>query len=370
MKIAIDGRCLMNGNYSGVGWYAYNLIENLLAIDQSNQYVIFYNSSRPVSAPAFTAPNLEVKRCNYPNRLFNFSLNFFGRPILDRLIGGCDVFFSPNLHFLSLSNQTKSVLAVHDLSFLIDHDFFTAKQRYWHQLILNKRLIEKADQIIVDSNSTKQDLMELFNYPSAKISVVHLGVAEKYFATVSETERVIVRQKYHLPEKFLLSVGTIEPRKNLLGTIKALDALGWPIDLVVAGNYGWKFGEVKKLIETNSRIRPLGYIDEADKPALYQLASGLVYPSYYEGFGLPILEAMAASCPVVAGNNSSQGEVLGDCGLLVDPYNVTEIKRGIGLILSGDEMIRQMADRAKLRAREFSWDKTARQTLMIFENLK
>lgn len=360
----------MNGNYSGVGWYAYNLIENLLAIDSSNQYVIFYNSSRSINVPAFAAPNLEIKRFNYPNKLFNFSLNFFGRPILDRLIGGCDVFFSPNLHFLSLSNHTKSVLAVHDLSFLIDSDFFTSKQRYWHQLILNQKIIAKTDRIIVDSNSTKQDLMELFNYPSAKISVVHLGVAEKYFAPVSEADKSAIRQKHGLPEKFLLSVGTIEPRKNLLGTIKALEALGWPIDLVVAGNYGWKFGEVKKLIETNSRIKHLGYIDETDKPVLYQLASGLIYPSYYEGFGLPILEAMASGCPVVAGNNSSQGEVLGDCGLLVDPYNVTEIKRGIELILSGDDMISQMAGRAKLRAREFSWLKTAQQTLRVFENLK
>jgi len=163
-----------------------------------------------------------------------------------------------------------------------------------------------------------------------------------------------------------LSVGTIEPRKNLLGAIKAMERLKWPAELVIAGEDGWKNKEVKKIIAGNPHIHYLGYVDEADKPALYQLAQGLLYPSFYEGFGLPIAEALASGCPVIAGNNSSQGEVLSDGGLLVDPYNPAEIAEAIKILMNNEGLRDNLIERGRIRAKEFSWVKAAGQVLEIF----
>lgn len=363
MKIGLDARCLMNGNYSGVAWYTYNLYQSIFAADSSNEYVLFYNSSKTVSLPDFKRPNVHYVGLHIPNKLFNLCLNIFNFPKLDRLIGGCDAFFSPNLHFLSYSNKCKKIVAVHDLSFLAYPKFFTIKQRLWHHLILNKKILQQADLIMADSQSTKNDLIDLLGINEAKIKVAYLGVDEKYFVECSTESLTTIKKRYNLPDNYLFFVGTIEPRKNLLSIIGALDNLGWPVDLVIAGSYGWKSKQVKKLIEANKKIHYLGYVDEIDKPALYRLAKGLIYPSYYEGYGLPIVEAMASGCPVVAGNNSSQGEVLGDCGILVDPYNLTSISKGIDTILNKQDLVSSLVDKGRLRAKEFSWGRTAVTTL-------
>jgi glycosyltransferase involved in cell wall biosynthesis len=223
---------------------------------------------------------------------------------------------------------------------------------------------------MADSQSTKNDLIDLLNIKETKIKVAYLGVDESYFAEYSVDDLAEIKTRYGLPDDYLFFVGTIEPRKNLASIIGALDKLGWPVDLVIAGSYGWKSQQVKKLIESNNKIHYLGYVNEADKPALYRLAKGLIYPSYYEGFGLPIIEAMASGCPVIAGNDSSQGEVLGDCGILVDPYNITSIRQGINVILNDQEMKDVFIANGTIRAKEFSWNKTAQITLDAISSLK
>lgn len=369
MKIGIDIRCLMNGRYSGVGWYAFNLLRNLFKLDRQNEYVLFYNSGKPVELPVWDYPNVKFCGFHYPNKLFNLSLNFFSRPYLDKLIGGADIFFSPNLHFSSVSSAGRSLVVVHDLSFLAYPRFFTLKQQLWHQLILKKNILSRAEMIVTDSQSTKQDLINLLGIKPEKIQVVYLGVSEKYQAEIDTEELARVREKYQLPEKFFLSIGTIEPRKNLSSAIKALQRLGWPADLVVIGEEGWKCRPVKKLMAGQENIHQLGYLDEGDKPAVYGLAIGLLYPSYYEGFGLPILEAMASGCPVIAGNNSSQGEVLEDCGLLVDPYNLAEISTAIELLMTDGSLRNKLIGQGKARAKEFNWARTAREILNIFNQV-
>jgi len=370
MKIGIDIRSLMNGRYSGVGWYTFNLLDNLFKIDQENHYILFYNSSRPVELPKFDHPNVSYYGSRWPNKLFNLSLNFFSYPQLDKLIGGVDVFFSPNLHFISCSKGCRLVLAVHDLSFYLFPEFFTLKSRWWHRLILAKNILLRADIILTDSFSTKQDLVNQLAIKEQKVAVINLGVSGNFFNLAGDKISA-VKQKYNLPEKFILFLGTIEPRKNVAGLIEAFNQLDSDRQLVIAGSHGWKTRLVDKLAQGNNKILFLNYVEEGDKPYLYHLADLFVYPSYYEGFGLPILEAMAAGCPVIAGSNSSQGEVLGDAGLLVNAFDVKEIKTAIESILLDDNLRQELKRRGQERAKNFIWEKTAQETLKIFQaNLK
>ncbi len=370
MRIGIDIRCLMNDRYSGVSWYAYNLLKNLFESDRDNRYVLFYNSSKRVVLPEFNYDNVKYSGYRYPNKLLNLSLNFFSYPRIDKLIGGVDLFFVPNLHFIAWSDKCKRILTVHDLSFLRFPEFFTAKMRLWHKLIIKKNILGQADLIIADSLSTKNDLRELLNLPEEKIKVVYLGVDQRYFVPVAAQQLAAIREKYSLPDKFILSLGTLEPRKNLAGIIAAYEPLALEAELVIAGGRGWKNKLNNDVSPDHKKIRFIGYVAEEDKPALYQMASVLVYPSFYEGFGLPLLEAMASGCPVIAGSNSSQVEVVGNAGLLVDPSSISEIKNAIIAILENPDWRNQLAENGKKQAAKFSWIRTARETLEIFNSFK
>ncbi|MFA5047716.1 MAG: glycosyltransferase family 1 protein [Patescibacteria group bacterium] len=371
MKIGIDARCLMQKNYSGVSWYAFNLLENIFRLDQTNEYVLFYNSSKEVRVPEFSQKNVRYASFHFPNKLFNFSLNFFDQPKLDKLIGGVEVFFTPNLHFVSWSKDCKKVLTVHDLSFLRFPNFFTWKSRLWHKLILWKKLLQEADILIADSQSTKNDLMDLFKIKEEKIKMVHLGVGGEFkVMSPNSPELQKTRDKYKLPEEFIFFIGTIEPRKNIEGLIKAYQTMATDCHLVIGGGGGWKNRDTYRLAKNNNKIHFIGYVDEKDKPALYNLAEVLLYPSFYEGFGLPIAESMACGCPVVAGNNSSQAEVLGEAGMIVNPHDINEIKTATELILNDVPLRQKLIERGLERVKKFSWVKTAQKTLDILSSLK
>ncbi|MBI5766055.1 glycosyltransferase family 4 protein [Candidatus Falkowbacteria bacterium] len=422
MKIGIDARCLMNKNYSGVSYYTFNLLKAIFALDKENQYLLFYNSSKKVDLPEFNQPNVKYVGFHWPNKIFNLALNFFNEPKIDKLIGGVDIFFAPNLHFVAWSENCKKVIAVHDLSFLRFPEFFIKKMQLWHKLILWKNILGQADMITADSENTKNDLIELLKIPEGKIKVVYLGVSEEFRVLAKDDIRLEnARKKYNLPEKFILYLGTLEPRKNIESIVEAFNLFSPPFqggvrggcrsflkfsanlppswaalnapkvafsdsrfarscpsdyrpppwkggdeyDLVIAGGVGWKAKNIFKLAKENLKIKFIGYVD--DRPALYNLASLFVYPSYYEGFGLPLLEAMACGCPVIAGVNSSQGEVVGEAGLLVDPYNINEIKKAIEMILQNNELRNDFINRGLERAKEFTWQKTAEKVLESFK---
>jgi glycosyltransferase involved in cell wall biosynthesis len=205
MKIAVDIRSLMDERYSGVSWYAFNLLKNLLAIDQKNEYLLFYNSHKKISLPEFRQDNVSYRGFKYPNKLFNLAVNFFGRPRLDRLVGGADVFLLPNLHFAAWSKDCRKALVVHDLSFVCFPEFFSRRMRLWQKLILRKRIIEQADILITDSQNTKKDLIRFFHLDQNKIQVVPLGIGEEYRPIDASDGRLLeIREKYDLPADFAL----------------------------------------------------------------------------------------------------------------------------------------------------------------------
>jgi glycosyltransferase involved in cell wall biosynthesis len=236
------------------------------------------------------------------------------------------------------------------------------------------RYIERADRIIAISHFTKQEILNLFpNLPEEKVAVTWLGVHER-FKIASSAEKEDVRRKYQLDKPFILSVSTIEPRKNLKTLIRAFSQVKDRIDhdLVLSGAYGWKATDLNDVIrdlKLEGRVRFTGYIDIEELPALYTLADVFVYPSLYEGFGLPPLEAMACGCPVLTSNVASLPEVVGDAAETIDPLDVDALAGTMEQLLSDSVRRRALIDKGLQRARSFTWEKCARETVAVYRTL-
>ena len=370
MRIGIDIRCLTEKYYSGISEYTYNLLNELLKIDQQNQYFLFYNASRSVTLPKFDYPNVEYKKYNYPNKIFNLSMTFLKYPAIDRLIGGVDVFLTPGFLFSHLSKKCRKILIIHDLSFEIYPDFFTFKKRLWHKLIRPKLLCQKADWLIAVSQNTKNDLVNLYQINPKKIKVISQGLNSLFSQPDDENQLLTVKNKYQLSNNYIFYLGNLEPRKNLSSLIKAYELIKSDVDLVIAGSPAWKYKNIYRLYERSNKkekIKFLGYIPLQDKKSLYLMAKIFVYPSIYEGFGLQVLEAMACGKPVITSFNSSLVEVIGDAGLLIDPYNINELAKSIDELLADEKLQQILSERGLEQAKKFSWPATAAEILKIIE---
>ncbi len=376
MRIGIDIRCLAEGKRTGVEEYTLALLQELFRQDQENTYILFFNAWKK-KIPDFSwlssYPNVTLRTFCFPNKLLNLSLWYFQFPKLDRLLGGTDVFFLPNLNFASVSDQTKLVVTAHDLSFELFPETFSWKQRLWHFLINFRRLMRRADRIIAVSQSTKDDLVSVYQVPAEKISVVPSGIDERFRKMDrNDPDLLRVKTKYHLPYKFILFLGTFEPRKNIVSLIEGYNALlasGNPVlekyDLVLAGTRGWKCEDVidaRRRSPYRERILLPGFIADDDKVALYNLASVFVYPSLYEGFGFPPLEAMACGVPVLTSHSSALSEVVGKSGIMVDPYQPDELLQALQSILLETELSQSLVALGIARSKWFSWKKSAAQT--------
>lgn len=363
--------------------YAVNLLESLFAIDKKNGYVLFLNSfSRPkINLDRFKKyENVQIKIFRFPNKLLNFLFWYLHWPKIDRMMGGADVIFLPNIIFAGFSGKVKVVVAAHDLSFERYPETFSWKRRLWHLFINPRRLYQRADKIIAVSRSTKDDLMELYQINSSKIEVVSSAVSQKFRVIDRNDPRLIsVKDKYQLPYLFILYLGTLEPRKNIIGLVRAYNQLrkiNHPVlnryKLVIAGSKGWKCRKIFSEIEDSpyrDDIIIVGFIQDEDKPLLYNLASLFVYPSFFEGFGFPPLEAMKCGIPVLASNNSSLPEITGDGAILTDPDKPDEIYQAMKEILLSRELQIKLAEKGLENAKKFDWRKTAREYFKIFEEI-
>jgi glycosyltransferase involved in cell wall biosynthesis len=376
MTIAIDIRCLMHPHYSGVAEYAYNLLDNLFKLDNQNQYKLFYNSQQNIAAnlPGFSYPNVKKFGFNYSNKLLNLSLKLFAYPKLDQLLSGAEVFFLPNLNFSAFTKNCKKILTIHDLSFQLYPEYFSPKQRFWHNFINPKKLITNCEKIIADSENTKNDLINLYRTPATKIKVIHSGLDHNLYKpiTLPNFQCQQFKNKYQLPENFILFLGTLEPRKNISGIIQAFDLLKlkYPeynnLHLVIAGEKGWNHKKIFQLAENSpftKQIFYLDYIKREDKPLIYNLAKLFIFPSYYEGFGFPPLEAQACGLPVIASANSSFPEILGETAYLVNPDHLEEISEAIHQILSIPELKNKLIAQGLENVKRFSWQTCAQETL-------
>ncbi len=374
MNIAVDLRSLHTSEFSGVESYTVNVLEQLLGSDRQNSYTLFYNGFKSKRFEYLHFINAKFKQTRYPNRLLNIALKLTGYPHLEKLIGPCDVLFLPNWNLCAVDPQTKVILTVHDLSPLLLPEMYTIKARIWHSFINIRKLVQRADGIIAVSEHTKQALMEVLSVPAAKIIVAPLGVDQETFKPLLEIDQLRgVRNHYGLPGDFMLFVGTIEPRKNLRSIIEAFDLLDDTAHLVIAGKWGWKYRDILKRIEASPKrrlIKLIGYVPEADKPYLMKLARAFVWPSLYEGFGLPVLEAMAVGTPVLTSQVTSLPEVTADCALLVNPYNIEDIARGMKTVLRNESLRERYSVKGAERAKKFTWDATADALATLINSLK
>ena len=262
------------------------------------------------------------------------------------------------------------MVAVQDLvAFLPGHGAkHQAKAKFIERLFI-KKMLRRARQIVTPSENTKHDLMRLFRFPSEKITVTPLAADESFFThTVTPEMRAVINSKYGLPEKFILAVGGFEPRKNVGRLIDATMTLikKHPyLKLVVIGGKNWKSSDhEKKLAAAGTHVIHIEHCDADELATFYRLASVFVFPSLYEGFGLPPLEAMASSCPVVCSSASSLPEVCGDAALLVNPENFHEIAMAIERVLTDSTLRTSLQEKGLARAHTFSWKHTAELTLM------
>jgi glycosyltransferase involved in cell wall biosynthesis len=302
----------------------------------------------------------------WPNKVLNAGFAFLRYPHIDRMVGGADVLYMPNLNFAAAS--CRIVVTVHDLSFYRYPEFFSPRQRLWHRLVNADSLLKRAGVVIAVSRHTKDDIVETFGIDQKKIRVVTPAVSGE-FRPRDEKRTSAVRRKYALPDRFILYLGTLEPRKNVEGLIRAFDLAETDIDLVIAGGRGWMYDRIFRAAEQakkRERIRFLGYVDEWDKPALYSAAEAFAYPSFYEGFGMPALEAMACGTPVIASHASSLGEVVGDAGLLINPAKPEEIAYAIDGLMSDSALRERFRAKGMERSESFSWEKGAKELESAF----
>jgi len=401
MVIGIDVRCLAEGRRTGVEEYTLNVLEYLFRIDQKNRYVLFFNSfKKPGIDFAWIKkyPNVSVKIFRFPNKLMNFFLWYFRWPHLDRLIsgpastrgdsstrGGVDIFFMPNINFGSVSKKCQLVLTIHDLSFEKFTETFSWKRRLWHVFVNPRHITRRARKIVAVSHSTKHDLLTLYRTPAEKIETIWSGVNNE-FREIDKDNIVlrIVREKYKLPEKFILYFGTIEPRKNIQGLVRAYnefrimaekngntDLLEY--DLVIAGYPGWASDAIYTEIKNSRYQYHIFTIEEVagdDKVALYNCAAIFAYPSFYEGFGFPALEAMKCGIPTIVSNSSSLPEVVNSGALLVDPDKPSELCDIMSEVLSSPELHAKLKKAGLERSQEFRWEKTAEKMLAMFNKMK
>jgi len=386
MTIGIDIRVLAKGTRTGIEEYVLNLLPRLLPLDKKIKYKLFYNALKKVKLdyPWLDLPNVELCEFRIPNRLFFASARYLGQPKIDKLLKGIDIYFNPHFFVAPVFPKCKKVITFHDLSFEHHPQLFSHRKILWQKFLMNtKQEAKKADKIMADSFSTKEDLINIYKIDPAKIKVVYLGVSKDFKPIRKDNSQLKrVRKKYSLPKPFILYFGTIEPRKNLILLIKAFEALKeksiWKgfeggvfsdLKLVIAGAKGWLYKDIFKEVENSKYKKDIiftGFVDDKDKPHLYNLANLFVYPSFFEGFGFPPLEAMACGVPTIVSNASSLPEIVSDGAVMIDPYNVDELAFAIRKVLEDKDLRENLIKKGLKQAKKFSWDKTAQEVLRVF----
>jgi glycosyltransferase involved in cell wall biosynthesis len=367
MRIGFDGTPL-NGQRAGIGNYTSHLLTALLNHNSASDYLLYSNHPLGNLEPTLRKA-VQVPGYFLPSRWLWMQF------MLPRLIGHTQ----PDIcHYTNASApvwHTKPfVLTIHDASLFLHREYHP-----WTRLLAIRTLLpivaRQADAIITVSEHARTDLAHTLRIPAHKIHVIYEAAPPHFRPITNKQVLATLRQHYHLPEQFIFYLGTLEPRKNLTRLIHALHQLhqrGCPTKLVLAGPPGWHMNGFHQEIERlglATAVHYLGYVPTDHLPGLYSLATVFAFPSLYEGFGLPPLEAMACGTPVLTSRGSAMAEVGGDAVYLVNPYDVAELAEGLHQLLTNTTLSQEYGHRGQQRSEQFSWERAARATTAVYQQV-
>jgi glycosyltransferase involved in cell wall biosynthesis len=368
MKIGFDARDLI-GCRTGVGRYLLNLVNALSNVTMDNEYHLY--THKKLEEKLFDdTQNVHIKNINgykylWKNIFFPISL------LSDKI----DLVHIPSYSAMWFP-PCKSVVTIHDMIFAKHPEWAANKKQYIRFKYYVKKTAKKADAIIVVSKTSKKEVIELTGVPEEKIYVTYLA-ADKIYKVQDNIDKLgRIKQKYSFDKKYILYVGSIHPRRNLERLLKSFALLkkrtNVPHNLLLVGlsfSPKEKLFQKAKELDLEKDIKYLGYVPDEDLVSLYNFADIFVYPSLYEGFGIPVLEAMACGTPVITSNISSLPEVSGDAAYLIDPYSIEEIYSAMQSILFNKEVRNKLVKKGFERTKNFDWKKTAEQTFYVFNEV-
>ncbi len=363
MRIGIEGLPLLF-HRTGTSTYTHELVQHLRRLQTDDQVILFARNQRVAGGSyhdisyAERAANYFYKEYRLPGQLSNL---------------GIDVYHSPRDMGMPAPAKLScpSVMTLHDIILIRSAaDYYSPRRARMYARRLQKR-VREVDHIITVSEFSRRDIIDWSGVSENKVSVVYNGVPEQFRPVEDETELEDVRARYGLPRRFVLAVGSTEPRKNIRTAIEAFALIRRvrpELSLAVTGVDYCRVGSGSAFAGLDPEgVIFAGYVRDADMPALYSLAEALLFPSLYEGFGLPPLEAMACGTPVVTSSTTSLPEVAGDAAMLVDPTSAGELAAALEMVLDSDSVRRELVKKGLRRAAQFSWEMTARETRKIYE---
>jgi glycosyltransferase involved in cell wall biosynthesis len=367
LRIALEARSLSTLG-GGVRTYTKEVINRILSGDFNAEYYVYYDTARHLGT--FSGASVNEKVVNVWHPLMRIAWDYFFLPsaLKHDKIDFVHYFKPATTPF----KKPRAIATMYDVIPLLYPETQTKIQlAYWNKQL--PLVAKTCEHLLTISECSKKDIVEHLQVSPEKITVTPLGVDARYMPA-TDTEKNMVMQKYNLPQDFILYLGTIEPRKNIARLVRAYNriAKNIPHDLVLAGKWGWSFDDVKEEITKShfkDRIKILSHVEAEYLPALYSAATVFVFPSLYEGFGLPPLEAMACGTPVITSNISSLPEVVGDCALKINPLNENALSEAIEKIVSDSVLRERLIDSGLVWAKNFNWDRTARLTMDVYRKL-
>jgi glycosyltransferase involved in cell wall biosynthesis len=354
-----------HGERGGIAVYTDAIVRELLARDDGTEYLLFV---RPGVRPAYESPNLRIREVAARTRLSWDQLAIPSVAEQERV----DVVFSSKMS-VPLRGRFAAAFALHGMEQFVHADSYPVLNRWYNRSVMGL-YCRRAGAVFCPSERVKADIAERLHVPRQKIHITPYGVADRFWAPVTPEDLERVRVRYNLPDEFLLFVGGLTPLKNLPTMLKAMALLRnrIPHQLVLTGFSRWKTESGLNLVRTlglEDRVVNAGWVEDADQPALYRLASALLFPSLYEGFGFPVAEAMASGCPVVTSTGGSLPEVAADAALVVEPLDAQALADAAERAVCDRRCAEQLIERGYRRARAFRWDRVAASLSAVFAEL-
>ncbi|MBX3084012.1 MAG: glycosyltransferase family 4 protein [Anaerolineae bacterium] len=361
----------------GIGRYVRELIASLAEIDTETDYRLFVMGAGQKPLPALPGQNFRWRPSSITPLWYARVWHRARMPIpIERWVGDVKLFHATDFVLPPTRRGTKTLLTVHDLSFVRVPDSASPRLKAYLDAVV-PRSVRRADHILADSQATKDDLMALYNVPPDKVTVLLSGVNPRFNTSlVTGEQRQALRERYGIGDwPFIVAVGTVQPRKNYERLIWALHSLPPELSktrLVIAGGKGWLDAPIYRTVrelKIEGRVVFTGFLDDDLLPALYKTSSGLAFPSIYEGFGLPILEAMACGVPVMTSNVSSMVEVAGQATMLVNPLSIDEIRQSLVAMLTDQALCKRLIEAGFQQASHFTWTRAATELRAIYQQL-